>query len=118
VVDRYGSIATAVEAIHLGAKDYLPKPVDVDDILARVAPFADDKKKMPSDFPPPSLAEDRMEQSTACFPTRRERIRSGQTDSGFIDVRFSASSSGTRPRDEHAGPALILALVVRQRYLD
>lgn len=30
----YGSIATAVEAVRLGAVNYLPKPADVDDILA------------------------------------------------------------------------------------
>ena len=34
VLTGYGSIATAVEAIRLGAKDYLPKPADVDDIVA------------------------------------------------------------------------------------
>jgi len=30
----YGSIATAMEAVHLGAVHYLTKPADVDDILA------------------------------------------------------------------------------------
>ena len=30
----YGSIATAVDAVKLGATDYLPKPADADDILA------------------------------------------------------------------------------------
>jgi two-component system response regulator RegA len=30
----YGSIATAVEAMRLGAAGYLPKPADADDILA------------------------------------------------------------------------------------
>ena len=33
VLTGYGSIATAVEAIRLGATYYLPKPADVDDIL-------------------------------------------------------------------------------------
>ncbi|HVO31139.1 MAG TPA: response regulator transcription factor [bacterium] len=33
VLTGYGSIATAVEAIRLGATHYLPKPADVDDIL-------------------------------------------------------------------------------------
>ncbi|MBK7581649.1 MAG: response regulator [Myxococcales bacterium] len=31
----YGSIATAVEAVRLGAFDYLQKPADADEILAR-----------------------------------------------------------------------------------
>lgn len=30
----YGSIATAVEAMRLGAKHYLPKPADADDVVA------------------------------------------------------------------------------------
>ena len=30
----YGSIATAIDAVRLGATHYLPKPADVDDILA------------------------------------------------------------------------------------
>lgn len=34
VLTGYGSIATAVEAIKLGATHYLTKPVDVDEILA------------------------------------------------------------------------------------
>ena len=60
VLTGYGSIATATEAVQLGALYYLPKPADVDDILnafARdpslgVAPAAED-------FEAPSLA--RME---------------------------------------------------------
>lgn len=34
VLTGYGSIATATEAVKLGALYYLPKPADVDDILA------------------------------------------------------------------------------------
>jgi two-component system response regulator RegA len=35
VLTGYGSIATAVEAVRLGALDYLTKPADTDQILAR-----------------------------------------------------------------------------------
>lgn len=34
VLTGYASIATAVEAVKLGAVDYLPKPADADEILA------------------------------------------------------------------------------------
>ncbi len=34
VLTGYGSIATAVEAIRLGAAGYLPKPADADDVVA------------------------------------------------------------------------------------
>ena len=36
----YGSIATAMEAVRLGAVNYLTKPADVDDILAAFTPEA------------------------------------------------------------------------------
>ena len=57
VLTGYGSIATATEAIKLGALYYLPKPADVDDILNafhrdnELEPVSDQK-----DFVPPSLA--------------------------------------------------------------
>jgi two-component system response regulator RegA len=56
VLTGYGSIATAVEAIRLGAVDYVTKPADVDDILAVLNRAADDRKAIPADFPAPSLA--------------------------------------------------------------
>ncbi|HEU4534780.1 MAG TPA: helix-turn-helix domain-containing protein, partial [Polyangiaceae bacterium] len=34
VLTGYGSIATAVEAVRLGARDYLTKPADADRVLA------------------------------------------------------------------------------------
>jgi two-component system response regulator RegA len=37
VLTGYGSIATAIEAVKLGATHYLTKPADVDDILAGFA---------------------------------------------------------------------------------
>ena len=57
VLTGYGSIATASEAISLGALYYLPKPADVDEILNA---FARDKTLGltvdPEDLTPPSLA--------------------------------------------------------------
>ena len=37
VLTGYGSIATAVDAVRLGALNYLPKPADADDVLAAFA---------------------------------------------------------------------------------
>jgi two-component system, response regulator RegA len=58
VLTGYGSIATAVEAVKLGARHYLPKPADADEILqalgrteAGAAPGA-----APADVTAPSLA--------------------------------------------------------------
>lgn len=60
VLTGYGSIATATEAVKLGAVSYLPKPADVDDILNAFA----QNTELPipegdNDFQAPSLA--RME---------------------------------------------------------
>jgi len=52
VLTGYGSIATATEAIKLGAYYYLPKPADVDDILTNDLPVESDQ----ADFEVPSLA--------------------------------------------------------------
>jgi two-component system, response regulator RegA len=57
VLTGYGSIATALDAVKLGATHYLPKPADADDVIAAFA--RDDKPPLTApeaDFPAPSLA--------------------------------------------------------------
>jgi two-component system response regulator RegA len=49
VLTGYGSIATAVDAMRLGATSYLPKPADVDDIL-----MAFSRGERPPLDPPPA----------------------------------------------------------------
>jgi two-component system response regulator RegA len=51
----YGSIATALEAVRLGAVNYLTKPADVDDILAAFKP-GESVGEVPADVATPSLA--------------------------------------------------------------
>lgn len=55
VLTGYGSIATALEAVRLGATHYLTKPADADEI---VAAFSKDRAPAPSpdDVATPSLA--------------------------------------------------------------
>ncbi|MFN8392379.1 MAG: response regulator [Bdellovibrionota bacterium] len=57
VLTGYGSIATAVEALHLGAAHYLTKPTDVDSILR--AFFPAETKERPETLlsKPPSLEQ-------------------------------------------------------------
>jgi two-component system response regulator RegA len=57
ILTGYGSIATAVEAMRLGAMNYVSKPADVDDILATFEGEAD--LDSVEDLRPPTLA--RME---------------------------------------------------------
>lgn len=57
VLTGYGSIATAIEAVRIGATYYLSKPADVDDILAAFARGeAPPLEPPPSDYAAPSLA--------------------------------------------------------------
>ena len=54
VLTGYGSIATAVEAVRLGATHYLTKPADADDVLAafqRATLPADEAPREPEEVP-------------------------------------------------------------------
>ncbi len=56
----YGSISNAVEAVKLGAVNYVPKPVDADDVLMALNETDTTKFKPPQQedsIPAPSLAE-------------------------------------------------------------
>ena len=50
ILTGYGNIATAVNAVKLGAVDYLAKPVDADDVAAALLAF-DNKKIEPPENP-------------------------------------------------------------------
>jgi len=57
VLTGYGSIATAVDAMRLGATNYVPKPADADDILAAFERAeAPPLEAVAVEFPVPSLA--------------------------------------------------------------
>ena len=57
VLTGYGSISTAVDAIRLGAINFLPKPADVDDLLAAFErPDSTDPKASTDGYRAPSLA--------------------------------------------------------------
>ncbi|MHB1014099.1 MAG: response regulator transcription factor [Desulfurivibrionaceae bacterium] len=58
VLTGYGSIATATEAMRMGARYYLTKPADVDDILGAFARDRNLDVEVPrNEFPAPSLAQ-------------------------------------------------------------
>jgi two-component system response regulator RegA len=57
VLTGYGSIATAIDAVRLGATYYLPKPADLDDIVAAFARGEAPPLEPPEpDYQAPSLA--------------------------------------------------------------
>ena len=51
VLTGYGSIATAVDAVRLGAVSYLPKPADADDLIAALTRDENTVPLPPQDFP-------------------------------------------------------------------
>jgi two-component system response regulator RegA len=51
VLTGYGSIATALEAVRLGATNYLSKPVDADRILAAFDPVGAPPAEVPTETP-------------------------------------------------------------------
>ena len=56
VLTGYGSIATALEAMRLGATNFLPKPADAQDILAAFDPESDSASTGQDELTAPSLA--------------------------------------------------------------
>jgi two-component system response regulator RegA len=56
VLTGYGSIATATEAIRLGAVNYLPKPVDAEEILAAFKQVPEPAREQQEEITTPSLA--------------------------------------------------------------
>ena len=53
----YGSIANAVEALKLGATNYVTKPADADEILAAFKPYEEPHRQKQPEYSPQSLAE-------------------------------------------------------------
>lgn len=57
VLSGFGSIATAIDAVRLGATNFLPKPADADDILAALERGESEVSELPDTEPEtPSLA--------------------------------------------------------------
>jgi len=59
ILTGYGNIATAVNAVKLGAVDYLAKPADADDVMAAL--LAPDNQKAPPPENPMSADRVRWE---------------------------------------------------------
>ncbi len=61
ILTGYGSIATAIDAIRLGASDYLAKPADTDQILSALFPTAAPPSSLPEEEEPPVPSLERVE---------------------------------------------------------
>ncbi|HET6151205.1 MAG TPA: response regulator [Polyangia bacterium] len=77
VLTGYGSIASAVEALHRGAHDYLSKPADADEIIASLLgqkPAALGARSSAPPHPPPSLARAEWEHVTRILADCRGNV--------------------------------------------
>ena len=88
ILTGYGNIATAVNAVKLGAVDYLAKPVDADDVVAALL-ARENKKIEPQQTrcPPIGCVGNISSGSTSCVAAMFPRRRAGSTCTG---VRCSA----------------------------
>lgn len=104
VVTGYGSIATALEAVRLGATHYLTKPADVDEIIAAFGRGEARDGGKPRERPrrlrpwPGSSGST----SNACSRTVMATSPRLRKDSGFIVAPCSASSRSTQRPAEPA----------------
>ena len=106
VLTGYGSIATAVEAIKLGARHYLTKPADADEILTALGAQADEDlaARRPRGGRHPLAGPRRM----GAHPPGAGRLRaatSPRPPAGWASTaaRCSASWPATHPGREGAG---------------
>ena len=108
VLTGYGSIATAVEAVRLGAAQYLTKPADVDQIVdGIVAPAAGARGRSQ-----PAMSRSRCRRSpassgstsTACWPIAAATCPRPRACSGFTADRCSESSAAFPRVDDRQAP--------------
>ncbi|MDA7951824.1 MAG: response regulator [Pirellulaceae bacterium] len=61
VLTGFGNITNAVEAMRLGATNYITKPADADQVLAAFSPREETKEELTAEFHPPTLAQSEWE---------------------------------------------------------
>ena len=100
VLTGYGSIATAVEAMKLGAVHYLTKPADADEILAALGGVEATARVRPRRFRRPRWRGPSGNTSTACWPTAPATSRRRPAGWASTGDRCSASWRSIRPARE------------------
>ena len=81
ILTGYGNIATAVNAVKLGAVDYLAKPVDADDVVAALLAHGQHARSSRRKIPcrPTACAGSTSSASTNCAAATFRRPRAGST---------------------------------------
>jgi len=99
VLTGYGSIATAVDAIRLGASNYLPKPADADDILAAFARGESDPETASPEYKAPSLARTEWEHINRVLGDCRGNISEAARRLGIHRRSLQRKLKKLAPRD-------------------
>ena len=98
VLTGYGNIATAVNAVKLGAVDYLSKPADAEDILAALTASGDGKPKPPEN--PMSADRVRWEHIQRVYELCNRNVSERPAGCTCTAARCSASSPSARRSNE------------------
>ncbi len=104
ILSGFGSISTAIDAIRLGATNFLPKPADADDILNA---FARGGIDVPVDaeetkFRSPPWLKRNGSISTVSYRTAVETYRKRREDLAFIADPYKENFANAPPNLSHA----------------
>jgi two-component system response regulator RegA len=97
----YASIATAIEAIKLGAVHYLAKPCDADEIVAALNKSSGGDSAIPVTGSPLSIDRLEWEHIQRVLVEQQAMSRQPPEPSKCIAARCSASSANTRAGSSH-----------------
>ena len=108
VLTGHGSIAAAVQAVHLGAVNFIPKPADADDVLAAFEKVRQERspgwRVRDVDVPGSEPRAYGMGAHPPCLgPTVGATSRSPRGASGFTAGHCNGSCSAPRPRNNRGG---------------
>ena len=107
ILTGYGNIATAVNAVKLGAVDYLAKPVDADDVAAALLALeAERPSRRKIRCRPIACAGSTSSASTNCAAATSRRPRAGSTCTAARCSAFSPSARRNNCAAERCRPAI------------
>ena len=111
VLTGYGNIATAVNAVKLGAVDYLSKPADAEDILAALTASGEGKPKPPEN--PMSADRVRWEHIQRVYETLQPRCLGDSPQAAHASPYAAAHPRQTRAEITPAPASLLCASLAR-----
>jgi DNA-binding NtrC family response regulator len=101
LVTAYADVRDAVNAMKLGAVDYLSKPVDLDELLAAVRDTLGVRTETPESLAPPEAMRGIVAESSAMRSVLRDAYRVAQSDANVLLTGESGSGKEVVARFIH-----------------